>query len=104
MIIIKIYIDFDGTLFNSTKLYNDFIKFFKKYNIDELSINKLYKQEKNLDTLATSLIKKYSLPQSISEEFNQIYSNKLIYKDIIPFLEEYSKKYYLIYFIKKSRH
>ena len=96
MIIIKIYIDFDGTLFNSTKLYNDFIKFFKKYNIDELSINKLYKQEKNLDTLATSLIKKYSLPQSISEEFNQIYSKKLIYKDIIPFLEKYSKKYYLI--------
>jgi phosphoglycolate phosphatase-like HAD superfamily hydrolase len=34
----QIYIDFDGTLFNSTKLYNDFIKFFKKYNIDELSI------------------------------------------------------------------
>ena len=31
----KIYIDFDGTLFNSTIQYKRFINVFKKYNIKE---------------------------------------------------------------------
>ena len=37
----KIYIDFDGTLYNTTKLNNNFINIFNKYNIDKDYIKKL---------------------------------------------------------------
>ena len=50
----KIYIDFDGTLFNNNKHYNKLINIFKKYNIKEEYINNLTnkKKYKKLDTLA----------------------------------------------------
>lgn len=96
----KIYIDFDGTLFNSTKLYKEFIKTFQKYNIKKENIenyfNKIYIKEKNYDTIAKKIIKENNINQSIYQELNNIYSNKLIFKDTIPFLKKYSKKYELI--------
>ena len=94
----KIYIDFDGTLFNNTKLYNKFINIFKKYNITEEYINNITtkKQYKNLDILAKKIIKDNNLDQSIINEMNKIYTNDIIYKDVIPFLEEYSQKHELI--------
>ena len=94
----KIYIDFDGTLFNNNKHYNKLINIFKKYNIKEEYINNLTnkKKYKNLDTLAKEIIIKNNLDKSIINEINTIYSNDLIYKDTIPFLEKYNKKYELI--------
>lgn len=100
MIIIKIYIDFDGTIFNSTKLYLEFLNIFKKYNIDkeyiENIMNKNYKKYKNFDTIAKIIIKENNLNNSILDELNNIYTKDLIFKDTIPFLEKYSKKYDLI--------
>jgi len=96
----KIYIDFDGTLFNSTKLYKEFIKIFNKYNIKKEYIenyfNKEYQKEKNFDTISKKIIKENNLNTSIYKELNNIYSNNLIFKDTIPFLKKYSKKYDLI--------
>jgi len=96
----KIYIDFDGTLFNSTKLYKEFIKIFNKYNIKKEYIenyfNKKYQKEKNFDTISKKIIKENNLNTSIYKELNNIYSNNLIFKDTIPFLKKYSKKYDLI--------
>lgn len=94
----KIYIDFDGTIFNNNKLYLKFINIFKKYNIKKESIDNIInnKSYKNLDTLAKEIIKKNNLDKSIINEINNIYSNDLIYEDVIPFLEIYSKKYKLI--------
>ena len=100
MIIIKIYIDFDGTLFDSTKLYKEFINIFNKYNIDKLYIEKImneeYKKIKSLDTLANKIIKDNNLDLNILDDINKIYSKELIFKDIIPFLEKYYQKYDLI--------
>ena len=93
---IKIYIDFDGTLFNTTELYSNFINIFKKYNINKLDIDKIYSQEKSLDNAAYKIIEKYNLNPSIYKELDKIYSHNLVYKDVIPFLEQYYKKYYLI--------
>lgn len=93
----KIYIDFDGTLFNSTKHYQEFINTFNKYNINiENILNKAYEKDKNFDHIAKKIIKENNLSSSIYEELNKIYSEKLIFKDVIPFLEKYSKKYDLI--------
>lgn len=100
MIIIKIYIDFDGTIFNSTKHYNNFINIFNKYNINkeyiENIMKKTYKEEKNLDKIASKIIKENNLDISILDELNNLYSEKLVFKDAITFLEKYYKKYDLI--------
>ena len=93
----KIYIDFDGTLFDSTKHYNEYIKIFKKYNINiETYFKKEYEKEKNFDSLSKKIIKEYNLNPSIYDEIDKIYSEKLIFKDAITFLEENHNKYDLI--------
>lgn len=94
----KIYIDFDGTIFNNNKLYLNFINIFKKYNINKEYINNIINKtnNKNLDTLAIKIINDNNLDKSIINEINNLYSNNLIYQDVIPFLEKYSQKYELI--------
>lgn len=93
----KIYIDFDGTLFDSTKHYQEYINIFKKHNIDiESYFNKEYKKEKNFDSLSKKIIKEYNLNPSIYDELDKIYSKKLIFKDAITFLEKNHNKYDLI--------
>lgn len=93
----KIYIDFDGTLFDSTKHYQEYKNIFKKYNIDiESYFNKEYKKEKNFDILTKKIIKEYNLNPSIYKEIDKIYSEKLIFKDAITFLKENHNKYDLI--------
>ena len=100
MIIIKIYLDFDGTIYNSTKLYNEFINIFIKHNINKNYLDNIikeyYQKEKNYITLAKKIIKDNNLDTSILNEINNLYSNKLLFKDTIPFLEKYHKKYELI--------
>ena len=60
-IIIKIYIDFDGTLFNSTKLHKQFINIFLKHNLKKEYLQKIikenYHKEKNYIILAKKIIK-----------------------------------------------
>lgn len=96
----KIYIDFDGTLFDTFKLKQEFINLFNKYNVKkeyiEKIINESYQKDKNLDILAKKIIEKNNLDSSILTELDNIYSKKLIYKDAIPFLEKYYQKYDLI--------
>lgn len=107
MIHIKIYIDFDGTLFNTTKLYKDFINIFKKYNIKKEYIEKIikehYKKEKDLNIIAKKIIKDNNLNNNVLKEINKIYTNDLIFKDTIPFLEKYSHTHNLILLTLGSR-
>ena len=92
----KIYIDFDGTLYDSYKLDNKFINIFNKYNIDKKYIQKLIDEIKNYNTIAQKLITEFNLDNSILEKINNIYSNELVFKDAIPFLDKYYQKYDLI--------
>lgn len=96
----KIYIDFDGTLYDTTNLYNKFISIFKKYNINKEYIDKImhesYNNDKTLDSIAKKIIKDNNLNNNILTEINTIYSNDLVFKDVIPFLEKYYQKYDLI--------
>ena len=93
----KIYIDFDGTLFDSSQYYSNYTNIFKKHNININEIlNKTYEKDKNFDTISKKLIKEYNLNQNIYEELNTMYKKNYIFKDVIPFLEKYSQKYELI--------
>ena len=92
----KIYIDFDGTLYNTTKLNNNFINIFNKYNIDKDYIKKLMNNHKNYDNLANKIIIDNNIDKSIYKDIFNLYSSDLVFKDVIPFLEKYHKKYELI--------
>lgn len=92
----KIYIDFDGTLYNTNKLNQNFINIFNKYNIDTEYIKKLMNNYKNYDLLANKIIKDNNIDNSIYSDLSNLYSNDLVFKDVIPFLEKYYKKYQLI--------
>ena len=93
----KIYIDFDGTLYNTTKLNNNFINIFNKYNIDKEYIKKLMNNHKNYDNLANKIINDNNIDKSIYKDISNLYSSDLVFKDVIPFLEKYHKTYELIY-------
>ena len=96
----KIYIDFDGTLFDTNQLYQNFVNVFSKYNIEEQYIKKKmkekYQKHKSFDILAKEIINENNLDNDILKEIDKIYSKKLIYPDIIPFLEKHYQKYELI--------
>lgn len=97
----KIYIDFDGTIFDSTIQHQRLINIFKKYNVSEKYITNLmkenfYQKEKSYDVLAARIIKEKNLPTTILKEVDGIYTKDLVYPDVVPFLEKYYPKYELI--------
>ena len=92
----KIYIDFDGTLYNSNKLDQRFINIFKKYNIDKQYLEKLINDIKNYNLIAKKLIKDFNIQEDIIPKINNMYSSDLVFKDTIPFLEKYYQKHHLI--------
>lgn len=98
----KIYIDFDGTLFNSDKFYQDFINILEKYNLNQEEIEKI-KQDLfdslnlfNLETLLIFLIDKYNLPLNIKDDVSLLYNSSYVYKDILPCLDKLKDSYELI--------
>ena len=89
----KIYLDFDGTLFNTDKFYQDYLNLFQEYGLDEDLINniklKLFKTTKfNLDILTNYLVKEYNLDNNILLKVNNLYNSSYVFKDVIPFLEK----------------
>lgn len=95
----KIYIDFDGTLFNTDKFYQDYLTILNKYNISSFEIEKmkkeLFKNKRfNLDILIDYIIGKYNI-KNLKQEVETLYNNSYVFEDVIPFLEKY-KNYNLI--------
>lgn len=97
----KMYIDFDGTLFDSTIQYERLLNIFKKYNIEkdyieELKKEDFYQKEKSYDVLAEKIISNKNLDPNILKEVEGIYTEDLVYPDVVPFLKKYSSKFELI--------
>lgn len=95
----KIYLDFDGTLFNTDKFYQDYLNILNKYNISSFEIEKikkeLFKNKRfNLDILTDYIISKYNI-KNLKQEVETLYNNSYVFEDVIPFLEKY-KNYNLI--------
>lgn len=98
----KIYIDFDGTLFDTDKFYEDFLGICFKYKLNKEKIdlaNKLLFPESylfNMDKLIDYLIKEYNISFSFKNEVNNLFSNKYVFPDVISSLEVLKNKYELI--------
>ena len=95
----KIYIDFDGTLFNTDKFYQDYLVILNKYNISSFEIDEMKKElftnrKFNLDILTDYIISKYNI-KNLKQEVETLYNNSYVFEDVIPFLEKY-KNYNLI--------
>lgn len=95
----KIYIDFDGTLFNTDKFYQDYLVILNKYNISSFEIEKMKKElftnrRFNIDILTDYIISKYNI-KNLKQEVESLYNNSYVFEDVIPFLEKY-KNYNLI--------
>ena len=90
----NIYIDFDGTLFDTSRFYNDFIKLCNKYNIDVEEIDDIRSHMEelfSLDNFALIIKDKYHLDSGFIDEVNSLYDSKYLYDDSTAFLENIYK-------------
>lgn len=94
----NIYIDFDGTLFDTARFYSDFIKLCKKYKVDESSVYNIRNKNQglfNLDELAKEVKEKYNLSKRFLAKVDDLYNKKYLYNDVMPFLKKRFEKYNL---------
>ena len=101
----KIYIDFDGTLFDTDKYNQDFINLFNKYGItNETFINErdaIFNKDNLFDLykLAEHLIKKYNLNKEIKSKILNILNTSYIYPEIFECLNILNNKKYKLYIL-----
>ena len=94
----NIYIDFDGTLFDTDKFYKDFLAICNLYNVNETKVFNIRNESHdlfNLDDLALKIKDRYNLDDTFINNVNKLYNAKYLYDDVIDFLEKYYKKYNL---------
>lgn len=98
----KLYIDFDGTLYDSDKLTLMFIDICEKYSLtkaDEEQAEAEVFDERylfDLDIVAEYMHQKHNLPIEFLNDVKELYLDSNIYKDIIVPLEKIKDKYELI--------
>lgn len=97
----KIYFDFDGTLYNSNKLTDDFYNIFVNYGLSkdkiksikkELFKNKIF----NLDILTDFVINNYGISDKIKMDIDRLYKNDYLYDDVMKSIDKLKEKYQLI--------
>lgn len=93
----KVYIDFDGTLYNSDNFYNGFIEICSKYNIKKEKVteieNDIFNNKNlfNVDILSQKIFKYYQLPISFLYDVEALYKKPNLFSDTIPSLEQLIK-------------
>ncbi len=94
----NIYIDFDGTLYDTSKFFNDFIELCNKYKVTAEDVYNLRNKNLglfNLDELALNIKNKYNLKNSFIKSTEKLYNKKYLYKDTVKFLKKYYKNHNL---------
>lgn len=98
----KIYIDFDGTLFDTDKLYERFSKLCNKYGVSTEEVEQARKQAVeesgiySLEKIMNTLQKKFTFNEKFKNSFNTLFSNEFVYDDVLYALEKLVKDYELI--------
>lgn len=93
----KVYIDFDGTLYNSDNFYNGFIEICSKYNIEKEKVteieNDIFNNKNlfNVDILSQKIFEYYQLPISFLYDVEALYKKPNLFSDTIPSLEQLIK-------------
>lgn len=101
----KIYIDFDGTLFDTDKYTEDFMNIFNKYGIDKDLFDKCKKivfdndDLFNLDIIIDYFIKNYNIDSNLKKEMEDLLNNSYIYPDVINCLDFLSSSGYELYLL-----
>jgi len=98
----KLYIDFDGTLFDTDAFYKEFLGICFKYGITKEKIeeikNEIFSEDNlyDMDKIVDYLINNYGVSSRIISEVETLYSNKFVYDDVIVSLEKLKDLYELI--------
>lgn len=98
----KIYIDFDGTLFNADSFYQDFLKVCLEFKITKEMVDtakeKLFVKSCNfnMDNLLNYFIKNYNVKDEIKNKVSKLYNPKYVFSDVVLNLEKLKEKYELI--------
>ena len=101
----KVYIDFDGTLFDTDKYNKDTKKVFNKYGITNGMFHNAYQElfgkSKlfNLNIITDYLVDKYHISQKIYEEISVVKNNDYVYPEIIKCLEELNSLGFKLYIL-----
>ena len=98
----KVYIDFDGTLFDTDKLYENFCVLCNKSDVTNIEIEQARKQVVDeyglysLEKILTILEKKFIFNEDFNKDFAGLFSNKFVYSDVLVALDKLAKNYELI--------
>lgn len=104
----RVYVDFDRTLFDCDKYLEDFYAIIGKYNIPKDLFKECQNQSKkhgfNPYTIFNDLEKKITLDQSIYNDIDKLINNtsNYLYPDAISFLEYLKKNNYQIIILTKG--
>ena len=88
----KIYIDFDGTLFNTDKYTSNFMHIFNEYGIDNNIFDEvkkeLFNNENlfNLDSIIDYLIDEYNIDIGVKDKIYKILDNSYVSPEVIECL------------------
>ena len=104
----KIYLDFDRTLFDTNTFLDEIYKLINKYdiskNIFEESKIKLKEKGFNIYWILNEVKKKCHFDKEIYDEINELMKNSFIfiYADVIDFLKKLKEKHYEIILLTKG--
>ena len=104
----KIYIDFDRTLFNCNLFLNDLSNLLLKYNISNEMFNEYQIQCKDVGfnpyVIVREIEKDEMIDKHIYDEIKNLVhtTSKYLYSDVIPFFKELKNKNYEIYILSKG--
>ena len=101
----KIYIDFDGTLFNTDKYTKDFMSILNDYCIDKTLFyevsDKLFSKNKlfNINVIVDYFIDNYDMNYSLKDKINNLLNDSYVYSDVMECLNiliSYGYELYLL--------
>lgn len=101
----KIYIDFDGTLFNTDKYTQDFMKIFHEYGIDNIDFDKVKKKIFNnkrlfnLNKIINYFITEYNINILLKDKIEVLLNNSYLYPEVRNCLDELINDGYELYLL-----
>lgn len=90
----KIYIDFDGTLFNTDKYTKNFMDIFNEHGIDNVIFNRvrniLFNNENlfDLDIIIDYFLKEYNIDIGLKIKINSLLNKSYLYPEVVNCLKE----------------
>ena len=99
----KLYIDFDGTLFDTDRQLTNIIKVCNDYGITEERFREVCKEalgEKNLfdiEKVINCLVSKYNISDEIHNDIDKVFYESYVYSDVIESLKDLIKRKHELY-------